>query len=76
MKASTTIYARVPESVYRFVKDEADRSGLPLAKVIEAFLTEAECRGWHVVGMRIEIADGQRDPATQPRDPAKAGGRK
>ena len=57
MTDTTTIYARVPESVYRFVKAEAERSGLPLAKVVAAFLAEAERRGWHVMGMQIEVSD-------------------
>jgi len=52
---STTIYARVSEESYAFVKSESERSGLPMAQVIEAFISQAIREGWRVGGRMITV---------------------
>lgn len=52
-----TIYVRVSQAASDFAHEESKRSGIPLAKVVEAFLEEAMRRGWRLGGRRIDVVE-------------------
>jgi hypothetical protein len=52
---SSTLYARVSDEAYAYVKAESERSGMPLAQVVDAFLAEAMRLEWHVGGRVITV---------------------
>ena len=54
------LYCRVSDACADWVKTEAERSGLSVAKTVEAFLDHARREGW-VLGERMVTIKGSTE---------------
>lgn len=56
----TAIYYRASEASYAYVKQESESCGLPMARVVEAFVAEAARREWKVGGLKVDTGSPRR----------------
>lgn len=45
---TTVIYARVSDKAHAYVRDQADASGVSMAAIVDAILTQAADLGWRM----------------------------